>query len=87
MISVQSPGKAMDFLNRHSYGEIMQLVEDLTPEEAGKFWSLIEDKWRGVCLLSGRGGRGRAEWTRLLRKMTLFETRSEAAQGREHGKV
>ena len=81
MIQIQSPRKAMNFLNRHSYGQIQELVEGLTPEQAGAFWSLIEDKWRGVCLLSGRGGRGRAQWTSLLRKMTLFERKATEERG------
>ena len=77
MIQIHSPQKAMDFLNRHSYGQIQELVEGLTPEQAGTFWSLIEEKWSGVCLLPGRGGRGRAQWTSLLRKMTLFERKAK----------
>ena len=73
-----NPQKAMDFLSSHSYGEIQQLVEDLTQEEAGTFWSLIEDQWRTVCFYSGKGGRGRAKWTSLLRKMTLFERKAQS---------
>lgn len=77
MIQTQSPQKAMTFLHEHSYRQIQELVEGLTPEQAGTFWSLIEDKWREVCLMSGRGGRGRAQWTSLLRKMTLFERKAK----------
>ena len=77
MIQPQSPQRAMTFLCEHSYGQIQELVEELTPEQAGTFWTLIEDKWRGVALRSGRGGRANMQWTRLLRKMTLFERKAK----------
>lgn len=77
MIQAQSSKRAMTFLCDHSYSEIEDLVEDLTPEEARTFWEIIKSNWRTVALRSGRGGRGTIMWTSLLRKMTLFERKAE----------
>lgn len=76
----RTTAKAMTFLNTHSYREIKNLVEDLTPDEAGTFWEIIKDNWRTVAIRSGRGGRGTMMWTSLLRKMVLFERKAGQAE-------
>ena len=65
----------MAYLVVASYRELELEVEQLPQDRAKRIWELIEPTWKGICYMSGRGGRGRVEWTRLLRKMGLIENR------------